>query len=364
MFGKDFVLGVKTPVKNLTSVANGMTYLPWATAVALAGRPDIRVDTFGGHPYRELFGGAVVSVSTPLPTGEGSIAQQAMHLPVLDAQNRPVPIEALTSRDVSDTINRARAKLIAVVNGVGMSLYAGYGEDVLGFLKALGLTPESDLATAQPLTSSKNGKAQYVDWAAAVTAARLTDPGFYWEVVEHDNQPDPETGEVLHRAPYVRTPHGYLVAVRVHYKGAVHTEWLPVMGVVEVKTARGTKRLDHQPLEDPNVFDWNRAIMRCLAKAIAVVSGYGLSVYAGEDVEALQVQPLRRKQDAESEASDADDDARGELIRQVRQALEQAGKEEEAMLQWLGRKGDAMEDLTMEELQRALKALTPRRQAA
>lgn len=270
-----FIEGVKTPVKGLVQSANGLPYLPWPTAIALSGRPDIRVAQFGedGDPFLAFFDGLVVAVDA---------GDQRVWLPVLDGRNQPISPEKGTSRDVTDTINRARCKAVAMVHGVGMSLYAGYGENVAGFLRDLGVRPDSDLAQVEPLTAQKPGRSQatYVDWAAAYTAAKLTDPEFSFRVHSFAG------------IPAKRLLDYWAVAVTVRHSGREHTEWLPMMGVFEVQTKNGLRKLDHQPLANPTVHDWNRAVMRCMTKAVAVCTGYGLSVYAREDIEALHREPI------------------------------------------------------------------------
>lgn len=352
MSSKTFIEGVKTPIKGLVTEADGLSYLPWATAVALAGRPEMVVEW---PPHLSFFGGAVVCVR------QGA---QKTFLPVLDGQNRPIPSDRVTSRDLSDTINRCRAKSAAMVNGVGLSLYAGYGEDVVGFLRALGVKPDSDLSSVEPLTSTKGGKsgATYVDWASSLAAARITDPDFHWEVVFND-VPDPDTGEIR-SLPFFPAPIGFLVAVSVTYKGMHHTEFLPIMGVTEVQTRNGLKKMDHQPLTQPNVFDWNRSVMRCLAKAIAVVSGYGLSVYAKEDVERLQVQPLKKgaEPSRQAAASEVNID-RQAMIDAIEDGLRAASKTTDALLRWLGKSGGSLRDLSDEELLRSHQALFGRKAA-
>jgi len=277
-----FIEGIKINAYNFTENINGATYLSWAAALALAGRPQQEVVLFGGRPFLPLFGGALVAVDSP--SGEN---RQRTWLPILGGNNAPIPLSAISPRDVNDAIMRCRAKAVAMVNGVGLSIYAGFDGDALGFIKALGVKPDSDLTQANPLTEEKGGGgAKYVPWAAALAAARITDQNFFWEVLEFDAI-NPETGEVS-RLPACRVAGGWMVSVRVFYKGREHVEWLPVMGVAEVRTRNGVRKLDHQPLAEPTVFEWNRSVMRCLAKAIAVATGYGLGVYAGEDLAAIK----------------------------------------------------------------------------
>ncbi len=389
-----FIEGIKTSLSGLTAEANGATYLAWATALALAGRPQQQVVTFGGHPFLPLLGGAVVAVDAPLPNG----ALQRTWLPILNPKNEPITLEHLTARDVSDSINRCRAKSAAMVNGVGLALYAGYGENVAKFLKELGVRPNSDLATVEPLVSTK-GKVPYVDWTAALSAARITDENFHWEVVMF-SLVEQETGELVD-VPYCRMPFGYMVAVKVTYKGTSHTEYLPIMGVVDVETRQGKRKMDNQPLLQPTSWDWNRAVMRALTKAIAVVSGYGLNVYAKEDLEALQARPIGSKAQATSEAAaqadqaspneaadaadqesaapatdeaapsahDAADDAAADAIRQQRQqmiadieaALASSGKTVAALVKWLGEPPEtelaALSDAQLRKAHQAVQAM-------
>lgn len=373
-----FIDGIRVPYKGLMSEVEGAPYLHWARSISLAGRPQQDVALFGGLPYRDVFGGAVVAVDQTV----GELRQRTW-LPVLDAKNRTIPTPSLTSRDVGDAVNRCRAKGVAMVNGVGMALYAGKGDNVVGFLKELGVTPESELSKIEPLTAKKEGKAaaSYVDWAVSLTAARITDPEFFWYVEEFDVVSQ-ETGEVS-RQPYQAVPRGFMVAVTVVHKGNRHTEYLPIMGVLEVPTKNGPKKMDHRPLIDPTAFDWNRSVMRCLAKAIAVVSGYGLSVYAKEDVQALQVQPMLRRvpagQDASGQGSDpagtTDQEpapespemvaARAKMAADIEILLQDNGKSRENLMRFLGKaETQAISELSEQDMKRAIQALSPRKKAA
>lgn len=290
----------------------GQSYLSWSVAISLAGTPKHEPVMFNHRPYRRIFRGAVVAID---------MLGQRVWLPVLDKRNAPIVAENVTSRDVSDALQRCRAKAVAMTTGIGMSIYAGFDGNGGKFVAELGLTAESDLANVKAITSKKGGNssAEYLDWASALSAVKATDEAFRWEVVEYPGV-DFETGEVVDM-PYLKTNDTAMVCVRVVYKGREHLEWLPIMGVLPVKTKFGEKKMDHQPLINPNVFDWNRSVMRCLAKAISVVSGYGLSIYAGEDLSA--------KDESAADATPPD-------LTKVRELLKQTGKAESAMCEWLG----------------------------
>jgi hypothetical protein len=207
-------------------------------------------------------------------------------LPVTDARGQPIPFGGITARDVGDAINRARARSVAVVNGLGLGLYVGQPNGA-EFVRALGVTSATeDLSSVEPLTDEKRDEKRpewngpvYLPWAPALAAASITDPDFRWGFVWFDT---PDENGVIGRQPYIRLPKGYLIAVELTWKGQTHREYLPVMGMAETQTKRGLKRLDHRTLVNPTVADWHRAVMRCLAKGIAILTGYGRSVYASE----------------------------------------------------------------------------------
>lgn len=254
----------------------GSAYIPWARALALAGNPQQEVIL---HPVTNtihpVFGGAAVAVRQ---------GNQETWLPVIDARSQPIPFGGITARDVGDALNRARARSVAMVNGLGLGLYLDQPVG-LNFVRSLGVTSETaDLSAVSPITSEKKDKDKpnskgpvYVPWPASLAAAALTDPEFRWSFAWFDTADD--HGE-LSRQPYARLPKGYMVAVDLVWKGQQHREYLPIMGILPTQTKNGIKNLDFRTLLTPTVHDWHRAVMRCLAKGIAILTGYGRSVYA------------------------------------------------------------------------------------
>ena len=301
MNGVPFVQGIKTKLDGLVHKVLGKDYIAWATAVQLAGRPHQEVLFPDGNTFMPLFGGGIVAVRQ---------GKQVVYRPILGKNGSPIPVANITSRDVSDSINRCRSKAIAMVNGVGLSLFAGLGGRVAKFVNEVGVKPDTeDLSTVQPMVVKTEGKAPFIRWAAALAAMRLTDPDSYWEV-EFSEYPDPDTGEIR-KLPVFRSGQGWMVGVTVHWKGMTHTEWAAITGHAMVMTKNGEKRLDHQPLLNPDAPDWNKAVMRCLTKAIALLTGYGINIYAKEDIESLKAEVLQPKskeqqpQDAQPTAQEA-----------------------------------------------------------
>lgn len=107
----------------------------------------------------------------------------------------------------------------------------------------------------------KNGLS-YLSWAWAWAEVLKIDPQASWEAGKHAES----------SLPYLPLPDGScMVKVYVTIKGHTKTCYLPVMNH------------RNQAIKNPDAFAVNTAIMRCLAKCIAM-HGLGLYIYAGEDL--------------------------------------------------------------------------------
>lgn len=109
----------------------------------------------------------------------------------------------------------------------------------------------------------KKGKFSYLSWAYAVDVLRKHDPTATWEVMRFDGM------------PYMKTECGYFVEVAVTVKGITLSQIHPVLNNY------------NKPIPQPNSFDINTSIQRCLVKAIAL-HGLGLYIYAGEDLPIIE----------------------------------------------------------------------------
>tara|TARA_Y100001973_G_C5094974_1_gene279549 strand:- start:214 stop:813 length:600 start_codon:yes stop_codon:yes gene_type:complete len=111
--------------------------------------------------------------------------------------------------------------------------------------------------------TEKKGNYTYLSWAWAVKVLLEEFPKATWEVHTFiDNGIE---------SPYMRTNAGCFVQVSVEIDKVIRTQVHPV--------------LDHmnKSVDEPNAFQINNSIQRCLAKAIAL-HGLGLYIYAGEDL--------------------------------------------------------------------------------
>jgi len=138
-------------------------------------------------------------------------------------------------------------------------------------------------------TEKKNGLS-YLSWAWAWTEALKADPAANFEVKMFDG------GE----SPYMVINGTGMVWVTVTMFGKPMTCFLPIM--------------DHRnkPIQQPDAFQVNTALMRCMTKALAL-HGIGLYIYAGEDLPE-QDEPVKTEVKApvktvEAKVRDDQDDA-------------------------------------------------------
>lgn len=106
----------------------------------------------------------------------------------------------------------------------------------------------------------KKGGLSYLSWAWAVDYMTRLDPTATWEYREWDGK------------PFLTLPDGScMVYCTVTFGGKQRTCHLPIM--------------DHRnkAIQNPDAFQVNTAMQRCLVKAIAL-HGLGLYIYAGEDL--------------------------------------------------------------------------------
>ena len=117
----------------------------------------------------------------------------------------------------------------------------------------------------------KNGLS-YLSWAFAVDQLLQRDPSATWE---YRFGVDPVTRA---RVPYVNVGNTAMVFCTVKAFGVERTAQLPVMDY------------KNKAIQNPDAFQLNTAMQRCLAKAIAL-HGLGLYIYAGEDIPPEEEKP-------------------------------------------------------------------------
>ena len=112
--------------------------------------------------------------------------------------------------------------------------------------------------------TEKKGQFNYLSWAHAVRELLKICPNATWEVHLFE-RPDGT------KQPYMKNSTGAYVQVSVDVDGVVRSQIHPVLDN------------RNQTIDNPNAFQVNTSIQRCLAKAIAL-HGLGLYIFAGEDL--------------------------------------------------------------------------------
>ena len=115
--------------------------------------------------------------------------------------------------------------------------------------------------------TAKKGNFTYLSWAWAVRELLKVAPNATWVI--HEFEEWHEHGSS--KQPYMKTDTGYFVQVTVTVNMVDRTQVHPVLDN------------RNQTIDEPNAFQINTSIQRCLAKAIAL-HGLGLYIYAGEDL--------------------------------------------------------------------------------
>ena len=135
-----------------------------------------------------------------------------------------------------------------------------------------------------------NGKVKltYLSWAWAWAEFKKIYPDATYEIKKFKSIVRFDGNEVETELPYMFEPQtGYMVMTSVTAGGLTYDMWLPVMdgnnNAMKNKAYEYTTKYGKKTVEPADMFDVNKAIMRCLVKNLAMF-GLGLYIYAGEDL--------------------------------------------------------------------------------
>ena len=128
------------PIKRLVEKKGGLDYLSWSNAWDMLKKlhPDSQRKVYecyegGNYAFGEEPTGKTLNYFTDGKTAYvkvGIVVNNIEHidyLPIMDFRNKSIPVDKLTSMDVTKAIQRATAKAIAM-HGLGLSLWTG--EDI------------------------------------------------------------------------------------------------------------------------------------------------------------------------------------------------------------------------------------------
>ena len=150
--------------------------------------------------------------------------------------------------------------------------------------------------------TTKTATLSYLSWAWAWDYFKKSYPDAKYEIKEWEGKPylfDEKTG--------------YMVETSITAGGETHMMWLPVMdgsnhAMTDKKYTITNKYGQVTTIQPANMFDINKAIMRCLVKNMAMF-GLGLYIYAGEDlpsdsVEVKEEKPVEKPAENPTPAAD------------------------------------------------------------
>jgi len=139
----------------------------------------------------------------------------------------------------------------------------------------------------------KKNNLSYLSWAHAWAEALKADPGATFHV-ETFQRADATT------VPYMEVNGYAMVWVRVTIFGKEMTCFLPVMNSkndpIKIAGRKYKDKYGNEKIEEIDSFNVNTAIMRCMAKALAL-HGLGLNIYAGEDLPMAEEEEEPKKEE-------------------------------------------------------------------
>ena len=182
----------------------------------------------------------------------------------------------------------------------------------------------------------RKGAFAYLSWPFAVAQLRLADPTATWEVKRFDG------------LPFLRSEAGYFVEVAVTVAAVTLSQIHPVLDS------------KNRPIAEPNAFDINTSIQRCLVKAIAL-HGLGLYIYAGEDLPEGE-KPESKPQPRGNVTPLAAGRASVAQLRYIGQLIEQTGADQQKLLAYFN--VSKLEELTSQAASRVIKTLEKNKRVA
>ena len=114
----------------------------------------------------------------------------------------------------------------------------------------------------------KKGKFDYLSWAYAQKLAKIFDEKCTWRIIKNDN------GSFIHN--------GFLL-LEMTFLGQTEQHFFPILDNY------------NKPIQNPNPFQINTSQMRGFAKLFAMISGFGLSLYVGEDLAYLDEEKEKKE---------------------------------------------------------------------
>lgn len=124
--------------------------------------------------------------------------------------------------------------------------------------------------------TEKKDNLTYLSWAWAWQEFQKVCPDATYKILKNENG-----------LPYFGDESGAMVYTQVTVNDITHEMWLPVMDgknkAMKTKPYTYQTKFGEKTVQAYDMFDVNKAIMRCLTKNLAMF-GLGIYIYAGEDL--------------------------------------------------------------------------------
>ena len=134
----------------------------------------------------------------------------------------------------------------------------------------------------------------YLSWAYAQRIAKTFDPSFKWLPVKNNDD------SLIHNG---------MVLIEMTFLKVTEQHYFPILDA------------GNRAIANPNSFDINTAQMRGMAKLFAMMSGFGLKLYTGEDIKDIdltgQNEQKQNTKDNNNKAKELTEDDRPKLIEYV-----------------------------------------------
>lgn len=150
--------------------------------------------------------------------------------------------------------------------------------------------------------NQNNVSLTYLSWADAWCEMLKVCPNATYEIKRFTNSKGVEV-------PYMEDDMGYMVMTSVTVEGVTREMWLPVLDSKNKTLKKSdysyTTKYGSGKVEAINMFNVNKAIMRCLAKNLAMF-GLGLYIYRGEDLPEKEIEYITQEQIEEMKSLNID----------------------------------------------------------
>ena len=134
---------------------------------------------------------------------------------------------------------------------------------------------------------------KYISWAIAQKMAKIFDKSFKWTALKNNND------SLIHDG---------MVLIQMTFLGVTEEHYFPILD--------GSNRA----ISKPNAFDINTAQMRGMTKLFSMMSGFGLSLYTGEDIKSIDL--TGQEENAPKEKTAETDQTKQKVIETLQETID------------------------------------------